>query len=95
MTDANLLLGALSSDTLLAGTLRLDEVAARAAVECTGAALGLDALQTAAGVIRIVNTQMAVDSASHYRSRGRIPAHSRSSLSVAQDLCMLQRWPGP
>jgi N-methylhydantoinase A len=73
VTDANLLLGALSSDTLLAGTLRLDEVAARAAVECTGAALGLDALQTAAGVIRIVNTQMAVDMRLALQEQGQDP----------------------
>ena len=46
VTDANLLLGALSGETLLAGTLRLDEAAARATLERTGAALGMDALQT-------------------------------------------------
>jgi N-methylhydantoinase A len=73
VTDANLLLGALSSETLLAGTLRLDDAAARAAVERTGAALGLDALQTAAGIIRIVNTQMAVDMRLALQEQGQDP----------------------
>jgi N-methylhydantoinase A len=73
VTDANLLLGALSSETLLAGTLRLDKAAARAAVERTGAALGLDALQTAAGIIRIVNTQMAVDMRLALQEQGQDP----------------------
>ena len=73
VTDANLLLGALSSETLLAGTLQLDEAAARAALERTGAALGLDALQTAAGIIRIVNTQMAVDMRLALQEQGQDP----------------------
>ena len=73
MTDANLLLGALSSDTLLAGTLRLDEAAARAALERTGAALGMDALQTASGIVRIVNTHMAVDVRLALQEQGQDP----------------------
>ncbi|HEY7248430.1 MAG TPA: hydantoinase/oxoprolinase family protein [Xanthobacteraceae bacterium] len=73
VTDANLLLGALSSETLLAGTLRLDDAAARASVERTGAALGLDALQTAAGIILIVNTQMAVDMRLALQEQGQDP----------------------
>src|SRR3954454_4633553 len=73
VTDANLLLGALSSETLLAGTLRLDDAAARTAVERTGAALGLDTLQTAAGIIRIVNTQMAVDMRLALQEQGQDP----------------------
>jgi len=73
VTDANLLLGALSSETLLAGTLRLNKVAARAAVECAGTALGLDAMQTAAGIIRIVNTQMAVDMRLALQEQGQDP----------------------
>jgi N-methylhydantoinase A len=73
VTDANLVLGALSSETPLAGTLRLDEPAARDAVERAGAALGLDALQTAAGIIRIVNTQMAVDMRLALQEQGQDP----------------------
>jgi N-methylhydantoinase A len=73
VTDANLLLGALSGDTLLAGTLRLDEAAARAVLERTGAALGMDALQTASGIIRIVNTHMAVDLRLALQEQGQDP----------------------
>jgi N-methylhydantoinase A len=73
VTDANLLLGALSRETLLAGKLCLDDAAARAAVERTGAALGLDALQVAAGIIRIVNTQMAVDMRLALQEQGQDP----------------------
>jgi N-methylhydantoinase A len=73
VTDANLLLGALSGDTLLAGTLWLDAAAARAALERTGAALGLDALQTASGIVRIVNTHMAVDLRLALQEQGQDP----------------------
>jgi N-methylhydantoinase A len=73
VTDANLLLGSLSSGTLLAGTLRLDEAAARAALERTGAALGMDALQTASGIVRIVNTHMAVDVRLALQEQGQDP----------------------
>ena len=73
VTDANLLLGALSGDMLLAGTLRLDAAAARAALERTGAALGLDALQTASGIVRIVNTHMAVDLRLALQEQGQDP----------------------
>jgi N-methylhydantoinase A len=73
VTDANLLLGALSGETLLAGTLKLDEAAARAALERTGAPLGMDALQTAAGIIRIVNTHMAVDIRLALQEQGQDP----------------------
>ena len=78
VTDANLLLGALSGETLLAGTLRLDEAAARAALERTGAALGMDALQTAAGIIRIVNTHMAVDMRLALQEQGQDPRSFRA-----------------
>jgi N-methylhydantoinase A len=73
VTDANLMLGALSSDTLLAGTLRLDAAAASAVLERTGAALGMDALQTASGIVRIVNTHMAVDLRLALQEQGQDP----------------------
>ncbi len=73
VTDANLLLGGLSGETLLAGTLRLDEAAAHAALERTGAALGMDALQTASGVIRIINTHMAVGLRLALQEQGQDP----------------------
>jgi N-methylhydantoinase A len=61
VTDANVVLGALSDATVLAGTLRLDAGKARRAVERVGKPLGLDTIEVAAGIIRIVDTQMAVD----------------------------------
>jgi len=73
VTDANLLLGALSGETLLAGTLRLDEEAARSALEHTGSALGMDALQTASGIIRIINTHMAVGLRLALQEQGQDP----------------------
>jgi N-methylhydantoinase A len=73
VTDANLMLGALSSDTLLAGTLRLDAAAAAAVLERTGAALGMNALQTASGIVRIVNTHMAVDLRLALQEQGQDP----------------------
>jgi N-methylhydantoinase A len=73
VTDANLMLGALSSETLLAGTLRLDAAAAGAALERAGAALGMDALQTASGIVRIINTHMAVDLRLALQEQGQDP----------------------
>ena len=73
VTDANLLLGALSTDTLLAGTLRLDVSAARAALERTGAAFSMDAVQTASGIIRIINTHMAVGLRLALQEQGQDP----------------------
>ncbi|MFT4048957.1 MAG: hydantoinase/oxoprolinase family protein [Solirubrobacterales bacterium] len=58
VTDANLLLGYLAADSELAGGLRLDVGAAEAALERLGAPLGLTALETAAGILRIANLEM-------------------------------------
>ena len=73
VTDANLVLGALSGASPLAGTLTLDEGAARRALETLGAALGLDAVATAKGIRRIVDTQMAVDLRLALREQGQDP----------------------
>lgn len=56
VTDANLVLGRLGED--FAGG-RLDRAAAEAALARLGAPLGLDALQAAAGVVRVVDSRMA------------------------------------
>ena len=73
VTDANLVLGALSGASPLAGSLRLDEAAARRALESLGAKLGLDAIATAKGIRRIVDTQMAVDLRLALREQGQDP----------------------
>jgi N-methylhydantoinase A len=57
VTDANVALGRLP--TSLAGSLELDAGAALAAVGGLGERIGLSALETAAGIIRIVNENMA------------------------------------
>ncbi len=59
VTDANLLLGYLDADSPLAGGVRLDPDAARRAVRQLGSTLGLDALDTAEGIVRVANQEMA------------------------------------
>jgi N-methylhydantoinase A len=73
VTDANLVLGALSSDTVLAGTLKLDAIKAKCAIERVVGTLGLDAVQGAAGIVRIVDTQMAVDLRLALQEQGQDP----------------------
>jgi len=58
VTDANLLLGHLAADSRLAGGVALDAGAAEAAVGALGRELGLDPLQTAAGIVRVANQEM-------------------------------------
>ena len=73
VTDANVVLGALSADTVLAGSLRLDAARAARAIETVAKPLGLDVLQGAAGILRIVNTQMAVDLRLALQEQGQDP----------------------
>lgn len=58
VTDANLVLGFLDPDSKLAGRVSLDREGAERAVEEMGRELGLTTLQTAEGIIRIVNAKM-------------------------------------
>jgi N-methylhydantoinase A len=58
VTDANLLLGILGSDSELAGGVALDAEAAERAVAALGRPLGLDPLQTAAGILRVADQEM-------------------------------------
>jgi N-methylhydantoinase A len=73
VTDANVVLGALAGDTVLAGTLRLDAERARRAVESVAKPLGLDTVAGAVGILRIVNTQMAVDLRLALQEQGQDP----------------------
>jgi N-methylhydantoinase A len=59
VTDANLLLGYLAADSRLAGDVELDSEAAREAVARLGAELGLDEIETAEGIVRVANQEMA------------------------------------
>jgi N-methylhydantoinase A len=58
VTDANLLLGYLDASSTLAGGVDLDVAAAAAAVERLGSQLGLETLETAAGIVRVANQEM-------------------------------------
>src|SRR3954469_1775622 len=59
VTDANLLLGYLAPDSELAGGVSLDRDAAEKAVARLADELGLDTLETAAGIARVAGTEMA------------------------------------
>jgi N-methylhydantoinase A len=59
VTDANLLLGYLDAGTPLAGGVRLDRDAAERAVAALAGELGLEPLETAAGVARVASLEMA------------------------------------
>ncbi|MEC7489141.1 MAG: hydantoinase/oxoprolinase family protein [Pseudomonadota bacterium] len=74
VTDANLVLGALAADNILGGRMALDKPASEAAIQKHLAGpLGLDILEAAAGILRIVNTNMAVDLRLAFQSRGEDP----------------------
>ena len=74
VTDANLVLGALASDNVLGGKMTLDRDAAERAIrEHVADPLGLSVVEAAAGMLRIVNTNMAVDLRLAFQSRGEDP----------------------
>jgi N-methylhydantoinase A len=58
VTDADLVVGRLASETLLAGSMRLDVEAARRALAGLAGRLGLEENQTALGVIDVVEAHM-------------------------------------
>ena len=59
VTDAQLVLGYLDPDNFAGGRMTLDKKAATAAIEALGAQIGMNAIECAAGVCRIVELQMA------------------------------------
>jgi N-methylhydantoinase A len=59
VTDANLVLGRLAPDSTLAGGIALDPEAAARAVGELAARLGLSEIETAEGIIRLANQEMA------------------------------------
>jgi N-methylhydantoinase A len=58
-TDANLLLGYLPAGETLAGGIELDRAAAEKAVGGLAESLGLDPVETAEGIVRVANQEMA------------------------------------
>jgi N-methylhydantoinase A len=74
VTDANLVLGLIDPEYFLGGEMALDINAARAALEQRVAEpLGLDLLEAAYGIVRIVNTTMARAMRSILIERGHDP----------------------
>src|SRR6201996_5082929 len=59
VTDANLVLGRLGADRFLGGEMKLDTAAAERALKHVGEPLGMDATQTANGILRIASTAMS------------------------------------
>src|SRR5215472_2457924 len=59
VTDANVVLGRLGSRGLLGGTMGLDRGAAEAAIDRLAVELGLSPVETAHGIIAVVNANMA------------------------------------
>ncbi|MGH2955085.1 MAG: hydantoinase/oxoprolinase family protein [Solirubrobacterales bacterium] len=58
VTDANLVLGYLDAESVLAGGIALERDAAEAALGRLGESLGLGALETAEGIVRVANQEM-------------------------------------
>lgn len=58
VTDANLILGYINPHNFLGGRMVLDPEAAESALKTVGGPLGMSAVDTAAAVYRIVNTEM-------------------------------------
>ena len=59
VTDANVVLGRLSGEALAGGTLPIDARRSRDAIERIARRIGLSVEQTAEGIVRIVDAQMA------------------------------------
>lgn len=98
ITDCNLVLGYLGEDNFLGGGMSLDKAAAIRAVETIATPLGMDVLDAAEGIVRIINVKMqeAVKAISTMRGHnlqefmllgfgGAGPLHA---CRIAQDLGM-------
>jgi 5-oxoprolinase (ATP-hydrolysing)/N-methylhydantoinase A len=73
VTDANLLLGYYDPGFFLGGRMALDVPAAEAALARVGERLNLSALETAAGIHRLVSENMAAAARIHIVEKGRDP----------------------
>ena len=58
VTDANLILGYINPENFLGGRMTLDRVAAERALTAIGDRLDMSAVETAAAIYRIINTEM-------------------------------------
>lgn len=71
VTDADLLLGYLNPDYFLGGEMALDAAASARAIDDLAAQLGMGREETAAGIHRLVNENMASGARMHAIERGR------------------------
>jgi N-methylhydantoinase A len=71
VTDANLALGVLNPDYFAGGTIKIGKAKAESAVEGLGKRLGLSMLDTAWGIVNVVNENMASAARVHIAERGR------------------------
>ena len=95
VTDANLLLGYLADGAELGGEVVLDRELAEAGARARSASeLGLDALETALGVVRVANAEMVPRAARHLRRARPRPARVRARrLRRRRRRCTPARWP--
>jgi N-methylhydantoinase A len=77
VTDADLHLGYLGAGSFLGGRLGLDADAACRALDGLGAALGTERTRTAAGIVRVVENNMATAARVHIAEHGRDPRRYR------------------
>jgi N-methylhydantoinase A len=73
VTDADLVRGYLAPDRFLGGRMKLDRARAARALEGLGDQLGLDLTQTANGVARVVDNNMATAARVHIAESGTDP----------------------
>lgn len=73
VTDADLVRGYLAPDGFLGGRMTLDPAPATAALSRLGTALGLDAIQAAVGIARVVDNNMATAARVHIAEAGTDP----------------------
>ena len=77
VTDADLIRGYLAPDRFLGGRMRLDRSRARAALERLGERFGLGVAETAAGIARVVDNNMATAARVHIAESGTDPLRYR------------------
>jgi N-methylhydantoinase A len=73
VTDANLVLGRIVPDQFLGGAMRVDEALARAAVETLATGMGKDVTETALGIVRVAEANMAAAIRAVTSRRGHDP----------------------
>ncbi len=71
VTDANLALGVLNPDYFAGGTIAIHKAKAEQAIEALGRKIGLSMLDTAWGIVNVVNENMASAARVHIAERGR------------------------